>query len=86
MRCPPLWRSATPQVLVAKHDAQVPDDWGALEALPGVGHKTASVVMAQVHVRPAGRPRQLHCVHLQAELDHCQAAVQLMHAASAHRC
>jgi endonuclease-3 len=31
----------------------VPDTFAALEALPGVGHKTASVVMSQAFGRPA---------------------------------
>lgn len=35
------------QILIDQHDGQVPEDFEALEALPGVGHKTASVVMAQ---------------------------------------
>jgi endonuclease-3 len=34
-------------MLVENHGAKVPADFDALEALPGVGHKTASVVMAQ---------------------------------------
>ena len=33
--------------LVAEHSSEVPRDLAALEALPGVGHKTASVVLAQ---------------------------------------
>ena len=33
--------------LVVEHGGEVPRDFAALEALPGVGHKTASVVMAQ---------------------------------------
>ncbi|HUG12650.1 MAG TPA: endonuclease III [Opitutaceae bacterium] len=41
------------EILVAKHGGVVPDDWDALEALPGVGHKTASVVMAQAFGVPA---------------------------------
>ncbi|MEM6395370.1 MAG: endonuclease III [Bacteroidota bacterium] len=41
------------QILIDKHDGQVPQDWDALEALPGVGHKTASVVMAQAFGVPA---------------------------------
>jgi endonuclease-3 len=41
------------RLLVEKHDGQVPRDWTALEALPGVGHKTASVVMAQAFGVPA---------------------------------
>ena len=35
------------EILVADYDAQVPVDMAALETLPGVGHKTASVVMSQ---------------------------------------
>ncbi len=39
--------------LVAEHGGGVPADFAALEALPGVGHKTASVVMAQAFGVPA---------------------------------
>lgn len=35
------------QILVAEHGGAVPRDLEALERLPGVGHKTASVVLAQ---------------------------------------
>jgi endonuclease-3 len=41
------------RILVAKHGGQVPADFAALEELPGVGHKTASVVMAQAFHAPA---------------------------------
>ncbi len=34
-------------LLIEKHDCQVPDNLECLEKLPGVGHKTASVVMSQ---------------------------------------
>ena len=40
-------------LLLERHDGKVPDDIDALEALPGVGHKTASVVMCQAFGRPA---------------------------------
>ena len=40
-------------ILLEKHNGKVPQDWDALEALPGVGHKTASVVMAQAFGVPA---------------------------------
>ena len=40
-------------MLVDQHNAQVPCDLEALEKLPGVGHKTASVVMAQAFGVPA---------------------------------
>lgn len=39
--------------LVAEHAGSVPKDLAALEDLPGVGHKTASVVMAQAFGEPA---------------------------------
>jgi len=39
--------SALARQLVAEHGGQVPADQEALERLPGVGHKTASVVMVQ---------------------------------------
>lgn len=41
------------QLLVERHGGQVPRDMAALEALPGVGHKTASVVMSQAFGVPA---------------------------------
>lgn len=41
------------QILVDKHAAQVPADMDELEQLPGVGHKTASVVMSQAFGVPA---------------------------------
>ena len=40
-------------LLVAEHGGRVPADFAALEALPGVGHKTASVVMNQAFGVPA---------------------------------
>jgi len=40
-------------ILLDKHDGEVPDSFEALEDLPGVGHKTASVVMAQAFGVPA---------------------------------
>jgi endonuclease-3 len=35
------------QIILDKHKGKVPDSFEDLEALPGVGHKTASVVMSQ---------------------------------------
>jgi endonuclease-3 len=40
-------------LLVERHGGQVPRSFEELEALPGVGHKTASVVMAQAFGVPA---------------------------------
>lgn len=41
------------RILVEKYGSEVPADFAALESLPGVGHKTASVVMSQAFGVPA---------------------------------
>jgi endonuclease-3 len=40
-------------ILIDEHNGQVPQSFEALERLPAVGHKTASVVMAQAFDVPA---------------------------------
>ena len=41
------------EILLEEHGGEVPQDIEALERLPGVGHKTASVVMSQAFGVPA---------------------------------
>ena len=41
------------RIITEVHGGQVPESFEALEALPGVGHKTASVVMSQAFGHPA---------------------------------
>ena len=41
------------KILIDKHDGKVPQSFEDLEELPGVGHKTASVVMSQAFGHPA---------------------------------
>ncbi len=41
------------RLLIERHGGQVPADLAALEALPGVGHKTAQVVMSQAFGIPS---------------------------------
>ena len=41
------------QILIDEHQGEVPQSFEALEALPAVGHKTASVVMSQAFGIPA---------------------------------
>ena len=41
------------RILVEKYNGQVPESYEELESLPGVGHKTASVVMSQAFGHPA---------------------------------
>ena len=43
------------KILCKKYEGQVPQSFEALEALPGIGHKTASVVMSQGFSHPAFR-------------------------------
>ena len=53
------------EILVNEHQGIVPDTFEALERLPGVGHKTASVVMSQGFGHPAF-PVDTH-IHLLAQ-------------------
>ncbi len=46
-----IWVSS--QMIVEQHNGQVPNNFSDLEALPAVGHKTASVVMSQACGVPA---------------------------------
>jgi endonuclease-3 len=41
------------EILIEKYQGEVPQDLEALESLPGVGHKTASVVISQAFGQPA---------------------------------
>jgi endonuclease-3 len=41
------------QIIINEHNGVVPDNFKALEAMPSVGHKTASVVMSQAFGVPA---------------------------------
>jgi endonuclease III len=46
-----IWKLS--EILINEHGGEVPASFKALEALPGVGHKTASVVMIQAFGKPA---------------------------------
>ena len=41
------------EILLEKYKGNVPDSFEELEQLPGVGHKTASVIMTQIFDKPA---------------------------------
>jgi endonuclease-3 len=45
--------SGLSKIILEKHGGEVPESFEELEALPGVGHKTASVVMSQAFGHPA---------------------------------
>lgn len=45
--------SGLSKIIMEKHGGKVPESFEELEALPGVGHKTASVVMSQAFGWPA---------------------------------
>nr|AAV34445.1 predicted endonuclease [uncultured proteobacterium RedeBAC7D11] len=44
---------ATSKIIEEKHNGKVPNDLAMLEELPGVGHKTASVVVSEFFNKPA---------------------------------
>jgi A/G-specific adenine glycosylase len=44
-----LWRSA--RIVVAEHGGELPTDFDALHALPGIGRSTAGAILAQAHGR-----------------------------------
>jgi endonuclease-3 len=46
-----IWKLS--DIILAKHKGLVPKSFAELEELPGVGHKTASVVMSQAFLEPA---------------------------------
>ena len=43
----------TSEILIEKFNSKVPDNFEDLESLPGVGHKTSSVMMSQIFKVPA---------------------------------
>ncbi len=43
----------TSHLLIERHNGEVPNTFEELEELPGVGHKTASVIMSQAFGEPA---------------------------------
>lgn len=51
MKSKGIWHLS--DMIIKLHDGQVPKDFESLEAMPGVGHKTASVVMSQAFNIPA---------------------------------
>ncbi|WP_217495127.1 endonuclease III [Vibrio sonorensis] len=51
MKSKGIWHLS--DMIIKQHGGEVPKDFEALEAMPGVGHKTASVVMAQAFDVPA---------------------------------
>ena len=55
--------SACMRVLRDRYDCQVPDDFDALLALPGVGRKSANLIMGDVFGRPA-IVTDTHCIRL----------------------
>ncbi len=55
--------SACMKKIVAEYDGHVPDDFDALLALPGVGRKSANLIMGDVFGKPA-IVTDTHCIRL----------------------
>lgn len=65
------------QILIEKHNGQVPQSFEALEELPAVGHKTASVVMSQAFNVPAFPvDTHIHRLMYRWGLSNCKNVVQ----------
>lgn len=58
--------AATAELLVSKHGGSVPLDFAALQALPGVGRKTASVILAMAGPGQLAFPVDTHIHRLAA--------------------
>ena len=55
---------ACAQVLLAKHGGKVPDNMDDLLALPGVGRKTANLILGDVFHSPGAVVVDTHCIRL----------------------
>ena len=55
---------ACAQVLLAKHGGKVPDNMADLLALPGVGRKTANLILGDVFHAPGAVVVDTHCIRL----------------------
>ena len=55
---------ACAQVLLEKHGGRVPDTMEALTALPGVGRKTANLILGDVYHIPGSTVVDTHCIRL----------------------
>ena len=67
------------QVLLAEHDGIVPDTMEALVALPGVGRKTANLILGDVYHKPA-IVVDTHCIRLSNRMglvDHLKDPVKI---------
>ena len=59
---------ACAQVLLEKHGGRVPDTMEALVALPGVGRKTANLILGDVYHVPGSTVVDTHCIRLSNRL------------------
>ena len=48
-----LWRAA--KIIIAEHGGEMPEDFDALHALPGIGRSTAGAILAQALAANGGR-------------------------------
>ena len=59
---------ACAQLLLEKHGGRVPDTMEALVALPGVGRKTANLILGDVYHVPGSTVVDTHCIRLSNRL------------------
>ena len=56
------------QVLLSKHDGKVPDTMEELLALPGVGRKTANLLLGDLYGAPGSVVCDTHCIRISNKL------------------
>lgn len=56
--------AACAKVLLEKHGGRVPDTMEQLLALPGVGRKTANLILSDVHKQPGTAVVDTHCIRI----------------------
>ncbi len=56
------------QMLLSEHGGKVPNDMDALLKLPGVGRKTANLVMGDIYGMPGAVVADTHCIRITGKL------------------
>ena len=71
---------ACARVLLEKHGGRVPDTMEELTALPGVGRKTANLILGDVYRVPGSTVVDTHCIRLSNRMglvDDCKDPVKI---------
>lgn len=61
----------TAQILCNDYNGKLPDTLEALTALPGVGRKTANLILGDIYHKPASVVTDTHCIRIANRLEFC---------------